>query len=126
MAKAEDNPNWPMENVNRFWFVLIQALGKLYRKDFLISNHLANVSINETLVQQMVLRDIQYGTNHHRYGNEEENAYLKHKGKCRFQTGNDTFNLIADKLYCAAITYDELTALFYPDYEKRSSNLFEI
>lgn len=126
MTKAKDNPNWPMENVNRFWFVLIQALGKLYRKDFLISNHLANICLNETLVQQMVLRDIQYGTNHHRYGYEEENAYLKHKGKCTFQIGNDTFNLIADKLYCAAITYDELTALFYRDYEKRSPNLFEI
>ena len=47
-----NNPNWSIENVNRFWFVQIQALGKLYRKDFLISDHLANMNLNETLVQQ--------------------------------------------------------------------------
>ena len=73
---AYSNPNWPIENINRFWFVQIQALGKLYRKDFLISNHLANMNLNETLVQQMVLRDMEHGTNHHRYGYVEKIAYM--------------------------------------------------
>ena len=120
------NPNWPIENVNRFWFVQIQALGKLYRKDFLISNHLANMNLNETLVQQMVLRDMEHGTNHHRYGYEEKIAYMNNKGKCPIKTGNDYFNIIADKIYCAALTYDELTRLFYPEYKTRCSDFLEI
>ena len=120
------NPNWPIENVNRFWFVQIQALGKLYRKDFLISSHLANMNLNETLVQQMVLRDMEHGTNHHRYGYEEKIAYINNKHKCPIKTGNDYFNIIADKIYCAALTYDELTQLFYPEYRTRYSDFLEI
>ena len=121
-----NNPNWPIENVNRFWFVQIQALGKLYRKDFLISNHLANMNLNETLVQQMVLRDMEYGTNHHRYGYEEPIAYMSNKHMCPIKTENDYFNIIADKIYCAALTYDELTLLFYPEYKTRCSDFMEI
>lgn len=121
-----DNPNWSTENVNRFWFIQIQALGKLYRKDFLISSHLANMNLNETLVQQMVLRDIEHGTNHHRYGHEEELAYVNNRNKCPIKTGNDHFDMIADKIYCAAITYDELTMLFYPEYKTRCSDFMEI
>ena len=68
---GEQNDNWPADNINRFWFIQIQALGKLYRKDYLISCHLANMNCNETLVMQMVLRDLKYGTNHHRYPNEK-------------------------------------------------------
>lgn len=121
-----NNPNWSRDNVNRFWFMQLQALGKLYRKDFLIGSHLANMNLNETLVQQMVFRDMKYGTNHHRYGYEEELTYLKYKGKCQVKSGNDTFDLIADKLYSAALAYDELTKAFYPEYESRSENFFEI
>ena len=68
----ERNENWPADRIDRFWFVQIQALGKLYRKDHLISAHLANMNCNETLVMQMVLRDLKYGTTHHRYGHAEE------------------------------------------------------
>lgn len=120
------HPNWARDNVNRFWFMQIQALGKLYRKDFLIGSHLANMNLNETLVQQMVLRDMKCGTNHHRYGYEEDLTYLKYKGKCSVKSGNDTFDLIVDKLYSAALAYDELTKEFYPEYESRSENFFEI
>ncbi len=128
LRKEEEynNPKWPIDNVNRFWFVQIQALGKLYRKDFLISNHLANMNLNETLVQQMVLRDIKYETNHHRYGYEEEIAYLSNKNKCPIHKKNNSFNLIADKIYCAALTYDELTDMFYPENKRRSSDFFAI
>ena len=41
-----DNPEWPFENINRFWFIEVQALGKLYRRDYLISAHLANMNCN--------------------------------------------------------------------------------
>jgi len=120
------NPKWPIEKVDEFWFVLIQALGKLYRKDYLISSHLANVCINETLVQQMILRDIKYGTNHHRYGYSEELTYCKYEEQNAFVTGDKTFDLIAGKLYAAALAYDDLTKAFYPGYEKRSEILFDI
>lgn len=124
--KEDSNSSYPLENVNRFWFVQVQALGKLYRKDYLISDHLANTNLNETLVQQMILRDMKYGTNHHRYGDGEELAYLRNEGKCFIRTQDEIFNRIADKLYCAALTYDELIALFYPEYEKKSGNFFDI
>ena len=104
----------------------IQALAKLYRKDFLIGDHLANMSLNETLVQQMVIRDIKYGTNHHRYGYEDELDYIKYKNKFPIYTSNERFNLIADKLYCAALSYDELTKSFYSEYKARSTYFFEI
>lgn len=120
------NPKWPIEKVDEFWFVMIQALGKLYRRDYLISSHLANININETLVQQMILRDIERGTNHHRYGYAEELIYHKYKGQNKFMTGDDTFDMIADKLYATALAYDELTKKFYPEYEERSETLFDI
>lgn len=120
------HPNWARDNVNRFWFMQLQALGKLYRKDFLIGSHLANMNLNETLVQQMVLRDMKYGTNHHRYGYEEELTFLKYKGKCSVKSGNATFDLIADNIYSAALAYDELTKEFYPEYGSRSEIFFEI
>lgn len=120
------NPKWPIEKVDEFWFVIVQALGKLYRKDYLISSHLANVCINETLVQQMVLRDIEHGTNHHRYGYSEKLTYREFEGQNRFVTGDETFDMIAGKLYAAALAYDELSKQFYPDYETRSGILFEI
>lgn len=124
--KEYSNPRWPIEKVNQFWFMQIQALAKLYRKDFLIGDHLANMSLNETLVQQMVIRDIKYGTNHHRYGYEDELDYIKYKNKFPIYTSNERFNLIADKLYCAALSYDELTKSFYSEYKARSPYFFEI
>ena len=120
------NPDWPLENINRFWFVQIQALAKLYRKDFLIADHLANMNLNETLVLQMVQRDIEHGTNHHRYGYEEDLAYINHGGECSIYTNNPFFHMIADKLYAAALTYDELVRGFYPNYEERSKYFFAI
>lgn len=120
------NSNWPIEKIDEFWFVMIQALGKLYRRDYLISSHLANIGINETLVQQMVNRDIEHGTTHHRYGYSEELVYQKYEGLCRFTIGDACFDIIADKLYAAVLAYDELTKGFYPDYETRSEVFFDI
>lgn len=120
-----DHDKWSMKQVNRFWFVQIQALGKLYRDDYLIADHLANMNINETLVQQMLLRDMKYGTNHHRYGYKEELNYKKFND-CFVNSDDEVFNMIAQKLYSAALAYDELTTAFYPQYEKRSHTLFDI
>ena len=122
----EENANWPMENINRFWFVQIQALGKLYRRDYLIGGHLANMNCNDTLVMQMIMRDLEYGTNHHRYGHSEELEYVRELGKCPFVTDNQTFNRIADHLYAAALAYDRLAKHFYPEYQGRSETFFEI
>ncbi len=123
---GEQNDNWPADNINRFWFVQVQALGKLYRKDYLISSHLANLNCNETLVMQMVLRDLRYGTNHHRYGYAEELEYLKDLGKAPYRTGDRTFDRIADTLYAAALACDRLAKEFYPRYEDRSDSFFAI
>ncbi len=122
----EENENWPLDNINRFWFIQVQALGKLYRKDYLISSHLANMNCNDTLVMQMVMRDLQYGTNHHRYGYSEQLEYTKDLGKCPYQTEDATFHRIADHLYAAALSYDRLAKHFYPDDQERSYIFFAI
>jgi hypothetical protein len=116
-----------LADIDRFWFLQLHALAKLYRNDFLISDHLANMSINETLVQQMILRDMKYGTTFHRYGYQEELEYLQvDKAKCPYRRENPTFNMIAAKIYSTAITYDKLTLAFYPEYKERKEILFAI
>ena len=121
-----ENANWPLENIRRFWFVQIQALAKLYRRDYLIGAHLANMNCNETLVMQMVLRDIKYGTNHHRYGYAEESEYVKDLGRMPYDCSDATFARIADRLYAAALTYDRLVKEFYPEYRDHSEDFFAI
>ena len=125
-AEEEENENWPSDNINRFWFIQVQALGKLYRKDFLIGSHLANMNCNDTLVMQMVLRDLEYKTSHHRYGHSEELEYVKDLGKNSYKHDDTTFNLIADRLYAAALAFDRLAKHFYPEYRDRSSDFFAI
>ena len=122
----EQNGHWRKENIHRFWFVQVQALGKLYRRDYLISSHLANLNCNETLVMQMVLRNLKYGTNHHRYGYSEALEYVKDLGKMPYQTDDPTFCRIADHLYAAALSYDRLAKVFYPQYQPRSGDFFAI
>ena len=122
----EENPNWPLANIRRFWFVQVQALAKLYRKDYLISAHLANMNCNETLVMQMVFRDLKYGTNHHRYGYAEEAEYVKELGRMPARSGDATFRRIADQLCAAALAYDRLAAEFYPAYKDQSADFFAI
>lgn len=125
-SRGEDNPNWPFENINRFWFIQIQALGKLYRKDYLISSHLANVNCNETLVMQMIMRDLEHGTNHHRYGYSEELEYVDQLGKAPYRSSNATFDRIADHICAAALAYDRLAKFFYPEYQDRSVIFLDI
>lgn len=121
-----EHPALPRAAVNRFWFVQVQALGKLYRQDYLIGRHLAHVQLNETLVLQMVQRDLQRGTNHHRYGNAEAAVYQQHQDKCPFRTGDKDFDQIADALCAAACAYDELVTAFYPDETPRTPVLMQL
>ena len=125
-ADEEENEYWPSENINRFWFIQVQALGKLYRKDYLISSHLANMNCNDTLVMQMVIRDLKYGTSHHRYGYAEELEYTKDMGKNPYKNSDETFNRIADHLYATALAYDRLANFFYPEYKRRSEEFFNV
>ena len=124
--QAQENPNWPIANIRRFWFVQVQALAKLYRKDYLIGAHLANMNCNETLVMQMVLRDLKYGTNHHRYGYAEEAEYVKESGRMPYRSGDAEFLRIADQLWAAALAYDRLAAEFYPGYKEQNADFFAI
>ena len=52
--------------------------------------------------------------------------YRKYEGQNIFVTGEETFDMIAGKLYAVALAYDDLTKEFYPDYEIRSDTLFAI
>ena len=125
-SEIENNPEWPVENINRFWFIQVQALGKLYRRDYLIGSHLANMNCNDTLVLQMIKRELEYGTSHHRYGYSEEPEYVKNLGKSPYKTDDQTFNRIADHLYAAAVAYDHLVKDFYPQYKDRHDSFFAI
>ncbi len=119
------------DNQNSFWFIAVQALAKLYRRDYLIADHLTNLLINETLVVQMIERDNRYGTNFHRYGYSEELAYQICKEMqavlpfCH-SAKDGTFLYIADKLFRAAKTYDRLSAAANPAYEKRCACFYAL
>ena len=84
------------------------------------------MNCNDTLVMQMVMRDLKYETSHHRYGYAEELEYVKELGKTPFKNDYKTFNRIADHLYAAALAYDRLVKYFYPEYKPRSELYFSI
>ncbi|MDF2544229.1 MAG: hypothetical protein K0S47_3947 [Herbinix sp.] len=120
-------PRWDLSKADTFWFSQIHALAKLMRGDYLISDHLANMQINETLVAQMIERDDYYGTNFHRYGYHEELDY-----RCvsnisfKFAFKDDTYNIIANKILSAAVSYDRLISRLNPGYQPRSDIFFEV
>lgn len=96
---------------NKFWFITIQTLSKLLRHDYLIADHLAHMLIMEGLVLQMVARDEQYQTNFHRYGYSESLKYreLQIEMPEHYKLeGDSTFNYIAEQLYRAVNSYQEL------------------
>lgn len=109
---------WDLRKADTFWFTQIHALAKLMRGDYLIADHLANIQLNETLVAQMIERDNCYGTNFHRYGYKENLDYLGvAKEGFPFIKKDETYNLIAFKIYSAAMSYDRLIKTLNPDYE---------
>lgn len=118
---------WDLRKADEFWFVEIQATAKLFRGDYLIADHLANILINETLLAQMVERDNCHGTRFHRYGYHEILDYKTVELlECPLKKSDESFNLIAGKLYAAAVSYDRLIKNLNPDYEERRSILLEI
>ena len=75
---------------------------------------------------QTVMRDLTYGTSHHRYGYSEELEYVKELEKNPYKHNDMTFNMIADRLYAAALAYDRLAKYFYPEYHGRSEEFCAI
>jgi hypothetical protein len=121
--------NWDLEKADWFWFVAIQALGKLMRKDYLISSHLAHTLIMEVLVVQMVMRDNQYNTNFHRYGYSEKLEYLEVDviGANEFKVSRDeTYNHIVELLYQAIMSYDKMILQLNSNYISRCEIFLEI
>lgn len=117
---------WSLQKADEFWFTQIHSLAKLMRGDYLIADHLANMQINETLVAQMLERDNLYGTNIHRYGYREKLAYKDVEKEFVFSAQDETYNMIADKLVSAAVSYDRLIQGLNPLYEERRNIFFKI
>ena len=56
----------------------------------------------------------------HRYGEKESLEYLQSDSNpCRFLEKDETFQMIADKIYQADFTYDRLILKLNPEYELR-------
>jgi hypothetical protein len=124
-----DNISKSLRKANDFWFTAIQALGKLMRKDYLISAHLAHMLIQEGLVLQMLLRDSEKNTNFHRYGYAEELDYLTvfNKSEIPFTKSlDDTYNYIAKLLYSAVRSFDILYTSLDESYISRIENFLNI
>lgn len=121
--------DWDLDKANSFWFTSIQALAKLLRNDYLISDHLSHMLLMECLVLQMLDRDNLYQTNFHRYGYAEQidykNVDISHCEKY-LTNHDDTYNYIVQNLCKAVICYDNLAAASNPLYQKRSDLFFDI
>ena len=94
-----------IDGADSFWFVAVQVLGKLLRRDYLISAHLSHMLLMETLVTQMVQRDEKYQTNHHRYGYAEALDYrqVDVSPYADLIEGDETYACIAEQLIRAAL-----------------------
>jgi hypothetical protein len=118
-----------VKNLDEFWFTAIQALGKLMRKDYLIASHLSHMLIQESLVLQMIQRDIEKNTNFHRYGYGEQLDYLVSFNNTEFpftKENNPTYNHIAKLLYSAAQSFDKLCYNLDKSCESRLKNYIDI
>jgi hypothetical protein len=121
--------DWDLDKANSFWFISIQALSKLLRHDYLISDHLTHMLIMEGLVLQMIDRDNQYQTNFHRYGYKEQLSYRNVDIMALekyLSNHDDTYNHIVQNLCKAVLCYDNLVAELNPLYQKRSELFFNI
>lgn len=78
-------------------FIIVLALGKLMRGDYLLASHLAHMMIQESIVEQMIERDNKKNTNFHRYGEKEELNYntVFEALELRYCKGDNTYNHIA-------------------------------
>ncbi len=110
------------EKYDSFWFIAIQTLAKLLRKDYLISDHLSHMLLMEGLVLQMVERDERCGVNFHRFGYAERLRYLDVDMEavshlCR--TSDEVYNHIAENLLRAALSYEALMVDRDPCHERK-------
>lgn len=120
---------WPCltaAHADAFWFVQVQALGKLLRGDYLIAAHLANCQVNETLVMQMRQRDDATGTNVHRYGGRERLAYMDGALPDFVVPHDATEAAIARQLCAAAAAYDALMPQLSEGYAPRADVFYEL
>ena len=118
-----------VEKEDKFWFIAIQALGKLMRKDHLIAAHLAHEIIQEGLILQMILRDKEYNTNIHRFGYAEKLDYLDviRQDEVPFgRTQDETFNYISELLYSAIKSFDRLCLSMNNSYKSRINDFLNI
>ncbi|QOR35184.1 hypothetical protein IMX26_17275 [Clostridium sp. 'deep sea'] len=118
-----------LRRLDEFWFIAIQALGKLMRKDYLIASHLTHNLIQEGLVLQMEMRDKEKDTNFHRFGYKEELDYLsiiKSEEIAFAKTLDEIYNHIARLLYSAVKSYDRLYYSLNNSYKSRIENYSEI
>lgn len=117
------------EKADNFWFIAVQALGKLYRRDYLIADHLVHMLLMETLVLQMEERDRRLNTNIHRYGGAEALVYRQagletqeaEAVKKWVEEQDETFRFIAQNLFQAIFAYDLLKKGENPGWMERKS-----
>ncbi len=97
-----------LENADAFWFIAVQALGKLLRRDYLIAAHLSHMLLMDALVEQMAQRDEEYHTNYHRYGHSEALRYLQtdDAAYADLMVGDPTYAHIARQLVRAALCHN--------------------
>lgn len=121
--------DWSLEKTEQFWFVALQALGKLMRKDYLIADHLSHTLLMEGLVIQMQLRDNLYHTQCHRYGYADDIDYLNIDLQLaqQFMSKSDAvYDRIAEQLYRAVVSYDRLVKKSNLVYESLLNTFIEI
>lgn len=121
--------DWSLEKVEKFWFIAVQALGKLMRKDYLIADHLSHMLLMEGLVIQMEMRDNLYQTTIHRYGYKEDLAYLDidlQEAEVFMLTDEPIHNRIAEQLYRAVVAYDLLVQKSNESYRSLVDTFIEI
>lgn len=128
-ARDDSEAALDVEKADSFWFIAVQALTKLLRRDYLIADHLSHMLLMEGLVLQMEERDKKYGTIFHRYGYAEELTYrtvsLTDYEKY-LQGGDENYRHIAANLVRAAVSYDRLASHADNRYMKRTDSFFEI
>ncbi len=120
---------WPCParaQADAFWFVQVQALGKLLRGDYLIAAHLVNCQVNETLVLQMRQRDDAAGTNVHRYGGRERLAHMDVPLPDFVAARDKVEEAIARSLCGAAEAFDALMSQLRPGYAPRAGVFYEL
>lgn len=112
--KAPVFDNQQFERMSQqFWFKASLAATKVMRNDLLIGLHLALDLARDCLVLAMIFRDVEAGTNHHRYGGPY-NEIIEQLGLGVFRS---TSQGILDLILQIALTFDSLALRWSPTYQ---------